>query len=239
MGKPAVLLIHGFTGHRSSLDVLIPDLERHHFAWHYPILAGHGTTPHDLRDKRWLDWHKDVELGLQYTLQASDHVIIVALSMGTLLAIEMAVEYPDHIAGLILLSPCIEFKNPLARFTPTLAPLIRRMPFHPKEKFSDAEFAKRDQGYRWFPTAPYHSYWKRSRDILRVAESVRCPVQIIQSKNDRVADPRGAQALYEHIAAPKELLWHQRSGHELLLDCEAETIRQEIFHFQPLKNAYA
>lgn len=235
MPKVGVLFIHGFTGHRSSLEPIIPELERCNFEWHYPILAGHGTSPHDMKDKRWLDWHKDVKLGVEYLLQSNERVIIIALSMGALLAIECAAEQPQQVAGIVLISPCVIFKNPLAKFTPLLSPIIKRMPFHPKEKFSSREYAKRDRGYRWFPTQPYYSYWQRAQTIFELVGRINCPVRIIQSRKDAVADPRGAQQLFDTLQSPKELFWHERSGHEMVIDCEAEVVIQEVLSFQPLR----
>ncbi len=231
---PAVLFIHGFTGHRASLQPLIPAIERRGIEWQYPVLAGHGSSPHDLRDVRWLDWHKDVELSLQLLLQAHQQVVIVALSMGTLLAMELAVEYPEQVTGLVLISPCVQFKNPLSKFTPWLAPLIPRMPFHPREKFSSQKFAQHDQGYRWFPPQPYVQYWRRSKTILDIAKQIHCPVKILHSHNDRVADPRGAEQIFSAVTGVKELQWFERSGHEMVIDCEAEKVIESVLDFSPL-----
>lgn len=232
--KPAVLLIHGFTSHRASLESLIPELERRGIEWQYPILAGHGTSPRDLRDKRWPDWRQDVERAYTRLRQTHDQVIVIAISMGTLLGLELAATNPDRIAGLVLISPCIVFKNPLSKFAPIIIPFIRRFPFPPKDKFSSEEFWSRDRGYQWFPTSAYRSYWQRTRTILEDVQRVRCPVRLVQSRNDRIADPRGAQKIFDRLPGPKELLWHERSGHEMLLDCEAGDTLREVLGFAPL-----
>ncbi|MBI2984010.1 MAG: alpha/beta fold hydrolase [Candidatus Kerfeldbacteria bacterium] len=232
--RPAVLLIHGFCSHRSSLEPLIPELERRGLEWHLPILAGHGTRPEDLRNKRWSDWRRDVDQAYRRLRQNHDQVVVIALSMGTLLAIELAAEHPAHVSGLVLISPAVKFTDPLAIFTPLVVPFMRRYPFPPQKKFSFQKFAQRDRGYPWFPTAAYYSYWQRTRTILDVVKNIRCPVRIIQSRNDHVAQPRGAQKIYDLLRTPKEILWHERSGHEMLLDVEADTVVKEIMGFQPL-----
>lgn len=234
MTRTGVLLIHGFTGHRSSLEALIPELERRGVTWEYPILTGHGTTPNDLSGARWSDWRRDVEQGLDILLERTDQVVIIALSMGAVLALEVTAERQHQVAGAVLLSPCVMFRHPLAKYTPLLAPLIRRMPFSPKEKFSTAEYAKQDRGYRWFPTQAYYSYWRRTQTIFDVAANILCPVKIIQSTNDRVADPRGAQRLFEALRCPKEVEWITHSGHEVLLDQEAEHVIHSVMSFTPL-----
>lgn len=94
--KIGVLLIHGFTSFRASLEILIPELEKKNIPWHYPILAGHNTKPEDLEGKTWQHWQNDVENGLKYLLPDCQQVIIIGLSMGALLALELAVKsyYP-------------------------------------------------------------------------------------------------------------------------------------------------
>ncbi len=235
MSKPAVLLIHGFTSHRSSLEALIPELKANGFAWHYPILAGHGTSPEDLEDKRWHHWQADIERAHQYLRQSNDKIVVVAISMGTLLAMELAANYPEDIAGLVLLSPCLRFKDKLSLFTPVMRFFVTRHPFGPKKKYAHASQEYLDKGYQWFPTASYYSYWKRTRTILPVIANVRCPVRIIQSKADHIADPRGAQKIFDLLQSPKEILWHEQSGHELLLDLEVKKVIEEIMNFAPLR----
>lgn len=239
MPEPGILLIHGFTGHRSSLEPVLNRLQSQGIDVSYPTLRGHGTKPEDLHPVRWPDWQRDVEQAFGHLRQTHDQVVIIAISMGALLAMELAAKNPEHVAGLVLVSPCVVFVNPLSALTPIITPLIRRFPFPPKDKFSSKEFWSRDRGYQWFPTAAYHSYWRRAKTILRDVPQIRCPVRIVQSQNDHIADPRGAQKIYEQLTGQKELLWHQRSGHEMLLDCESAETLEEILAFPPLAGVSA
>lgn len=239
MPNPAVLLIHGFTSHRSSLDAVIPALDQRGLPWHYPILAGHGTSPKDLADKRWSNWQADVESGYGFLRQNSDQVVIVALSMGALLGLELAASHPKHVAGLVLVAPCLRFKSKLSRYTPIVSRVMSRFPNASLPKFSSITYARRDHGYLWFPTSAYRSYWERTHEMEPIIRAVTQPVRIIQSRRDLIADPRGAQEIFDLLPGQKELLWHERSGHEMLLDCETENVIQEILTFQPLNAAYA
>lgn len=202
--------------------------------WQYPILTGHGTKPEDLFGVRWQNWQDDVEKAYQQLRQVHDSVVIVALSMGTLLSIELAVKHSTEIKGLVLISPAVRFYNKLAPLTPFIRPILKKFPFPSKDKFSSAEYAKNDRGYPWFPTATYESFWRQTKTIFRTAAQVRCPVRIIQSRHDHTADPRGAQRLLDILSGPKEIFWHEQSGHEMLIDCEAGQVVQEIMSFPPL-----
>lgn len=234
MHRPAVLLIHGFASHRSSLERLLPELDRRGFPWVYPVLTGHGQTPEALTGVGWSDWHRDVEQAFQELASKHGQIVIIALSMGCLLAIELAASHPSAITGLVLLSPGLRFQHPLAPFTPVAWLLIRRFPFPAKNKFSSPEYARLDRGYQWFPTAAYASYWRRTRTITQLIPQIKCPVKIIHSQRDRIAKPSGATEIFRSLKAPKKLVWLESSGHELLLDSEADYVIHEIFSFYVL-----
>lgn len=236
MPRPAVLLIHGFTSHRSSLEAVIPGLDARGIEWHYPILAGHGTSPADLAHARWEDWQYDVEQGLKYLQPETRPVVIIALSMGSLLGLELAAKYPQQISGVALLSPCLHFYSRLARYTRVVSRVIPRVPNPSVAKFSSPTYAQNDQGYSWFPTVAFRRFWIRTLHFDSVLEKVTQPVRIIHSHNDKVAAPSGAQHIYDTIpSTAKELVWLEHSGHEILLDCETDQVLEEIFKF-PLLN---
>lgn len=235
--KPGILLIHGFTSHHASLDAILPELDRLRLAYDYRMLSGHGTTPKDLANIRWVNWQADVEAAYRRLRQQHDQVVVVALSMGTVLAIELAAHHHNHVAGLVLLSPAVMFKNPLSPFTPLVSTILPRFPFPVQDAFSSKIYADRCQGYRWFPTKSYASFWERTKTIWTDVPSVKCPVRIIQSHADKIADPRGAQRIYDALPGRKELLWHSISGHEMLLDAEVPKVLEEIISFPPLANS--
>lgn len=231
--KIGCLLIHGFTSHRSSLEAVIPELKKRGIVWHYPILAGHGTKPHDLADKTWQHWQNDVELGLQYLLPDADKIVIISLSMGSLLGLELAAKYPENIAGLVLLSPALHFKTRLAKLTPYISKIVKRIYFPRMLKYNFMELAKRDKGYLWFPTSAFKHYWLKTRNFKPILEKVHQPVLIIHAKKDKVAAPSGAQYIFDHLASQeKKLIWLEKSGHEVLLDNEVNQVLQYIFAFK-------
>lgn len=231
------LLIHGFTSHRSSLEALIPELDRRGIPWHYPILAGHGTKPDDLKNVTWQDWQQDVEQGLKYLLGTVERVVVIGLSMGTLLALELAERHPTEVVGLVLLSPTLHFQIKLSKYTPTLTRFLKKFPNPSPAKFSSLRYAKLDRGYSWFPTSAFRHYWERTQNFDSVIVRVSQPTFIIHSKHDLVGKPSGAQHIFDNIISKqKELVWLEKSGHEILLDAEVPKVLEHIFSFSPLHN---
>jgi len=181
-------------------------------------------------DKTWEHWQKDVNQGLDYLLKKVNQVVIIALSMGALLTLELAAARPDQVKSLILLSPCLHFQTRLARYTPQLSKILKRFPMPKRLKYSSKKYAQYDQGYAWAPTIAFKHYWLRIQHFDSVLEKVHQPVQIIHSKKDKIAAPSGTQHIYDFVPSTnKEIIWLKKSGHELLLDTETDTVIKNIF----------
>lgn len=227
--KMGVLLIHGFTSFRASLEILIPELDKKNIPWHYPILAGHNSKPEDLEGKTWEHWQADVEAGLKYLLSLCEQVVIIGLSMGALLSLELAAKYPDKIKSLVLLSPALKFRNPLAKYTTHITKRMKKIPGINILRFSTIKLAETQLGYSWFPAKSFHQYWLRTQHFDSILEKISQPTTIIHSKKDRLADPAGTEYIYNKIPTKeKEVIWLKKSGHEILLDVEANKVVKKI-----------
>jgi len=235
--KYGCLLIHGFTSFRASLEILIPELEKRDIAWHYPILAGHNTKPEDLEGKTWKHWQEDVEEGLKYLLHEVESIKIIALSMGSLLALELAKKYPSKVESLVLLSPALHFKNPLTKYTPQIKTIVNKVPGIGILRFSSLGVSRKNKTYSWFPAKTFHHYWLRTQHFDSVLEKIFQPTLIIHSKKDRLANPSGAEHIFNTIKSEiKEIKWLNKSGHEMLIDIEAEKVVKLIFSSKILRN---
>lgn len=234
--KLGCLLIHGFTSNRDSLEAIIPELDKRSISWQYPILTGHGTKPQDLEHATWEIWQQDVETAFKKLLNKCEKVIIIGLSMGSLLALELAAKYQVQVSGLILLSPALHFTLSITKYTPELSKYIKRFPEINLLRFSDPRIALKHKHYYWFPSAPFLHYWQRTQNFDAVLKNVSQPTLIIHSKKDKIAAASGAEYIYKTISSPdKKIIWLKKSGHELLLDVEAKTTLKQIFLFQHLQ----
>jgi carboxylesterase len=233
--KIGCLLIHGFTSFPSSLEALIPELDKRAIPWQLPILSGHNTTPNDLEGITWHDWQQDIRRGFRELLIQASQVVIIGFSMGALLALELANQFPQNIVGLILLSPALQFTLPIAKYTPELSKYIKRVPDIPLLGFSTPQLALKHKHYYWFPSETFLYYWQRTQNFDPMLDHVKQPTLIIHAKKDRLAAWSGAEHIYNTIpATDKKIIWLKKSGHEILLDIEAQTVIQHIFSFKPL-----
>ena len=102
-GKNAVLLIHGIAGSPGHFQDLIPIIPQE-FSVYNILLEGHSGSPKNLGKASMKKWKLQVTTVLEDLYARHQQVIIIAHSMGTLFAIQAAIDHPDKIPALFLMN---------------------------------------------------------------------------------------------------------------------------------------
>jgi len=222
--KPlGVLIVHGFTGSLDTVRAVAPVAERLGLPYRMPVLRGHGTRYEDLEGVRYLDWYADGLAAMQELLQEVERVVIVGLSMGGLVALRLAMEHGERIAGLVLLAPALRFKDPLSALTP-LIKLVFRYWDNPGS-FEDLELAKACTNYPKFPTAAFSQLLDFGHEVERRLGEVKVPVTTLISRKDKTIHPIVIKLLEDKLGSrEKHVVYFEKSGHEMLQDLEAEAV---------------
>lgn len=158
---------------------------------------------------------------------------ILGHSLGGSYALWYGSEYPDRLAGLVLVAPAIKVKMPLGMPAPLSD--MWKFPiygiFKPREKwdvsrgwpkqFRDGEDAKyilsdekcvKEFSFRYLLGLGRIG----GKAGLKFASRVSIPTLILQGTNDDMADPRGAEQLYKRLATrSKEIRIFEGAGHSL------------------------
>ncbi len=234
--KPiGVLLLHGFTSHISCIDPVEPRVQKLNLPYRMPLLRGHGTQSADLEGVTWQNWVEDGEKALQELLNEAEKVVLVGLSMGCLVALQLAVRYPEKIAGIVCVAPALKVRSKLA----VLAPFIARFQkthharLSPKSYF-DPEAMRTNQNYMQTPSQSVVEFLKFAKATYdpNFVSQITAPIQIIATTRDLTIDHRTAQWLYDNVSSKdKQLEWYHRSGHEMLRDAEKEQVLDVIEAF--------
>ena len=103
--KHAVLFIHGICGTPNHFVGGVPMLDWVPENWsvHNLLLPGHGGTVEDFAKSSMQQWRCAARRAFCRLARNHEKVYIVGHSMGTLFALELAVDFPDQVAGLFLL----------------------------------------------------------------------------------------------------------------------------------------
>ena len=102
-GPNAVLLIHGIAGSPGHFRDLVPVIPES-FSVYNILLDGHSGNVENFSRSSMKKWKAQVADTLADLFSRHEKVVIVAHSMGTLFAIQAAIDHPEKIPRLFLLS---------------------------------------------------------------------------------------------------------------------------------------
>jgi len=227
-----VLILHGFTGGRATVESIVPRAEALGLPWRLPRLRGHWTRPEDLVGVTYADMLDDAGAALTELRGIAPRVALVGLSVGGLLALNLALDLSADVESLVVLAPALRYVNRLASLSTILAPLIKTWSGDPAGGFADKSLAARAGNYASFPTATFVSIYRAGREVEARLPRVTQPLLVIGARHDQTVHPRSSQFVYDRAGSvQKELVWFERSGHELLLDCEADAVTDRVSQF--------
>jgi len=241
-GPTGCLLVHGFTATPHMMRWVGEYLHQKGHTCLGVRLAGHGTTPDDMAHTRWEQWLASVEDGYQILSGLVDRVVVVGHSTGGVLSLLLSTLHP--IAGVVGISTLHRLpSNPLPSFLrglpvqaqiqilawmSSLQPYRKKGPPH----WYDWEAQKQYIAYRVFPVRAAAELWKMLVQIEPELPKVNVPVLLVHSRDDQFITPDQAEHLYTRLGtADKQLIWVERSGHNIPMDAERERVFQAVASF--------
>jgi carboxylesterase len=228
------LILHGFTSSLDTVRALVPMTERFGVPYRMPVLRGHSTRPEDLRGVEWRDWFDDAVAALRDLRGEAERVAVCGLSMGGLVALHLAAEHPDDITCIATIAAALHINNRLIRLSPVLARVLRNRMWqgNPANGYTDATLLSANTNYRSFPLDALVSLYRYGPIVERMLPRVQAPLLVIHSHRDLVIKPISANIIYARAGSTdKQLLWFERSGHEMLQDLEAADVVTAIETF--------
>jgi len=235
--KPfGVLIVHGFTSSVDCVSPIEPPMKKLGLPTRMPILRGHSAeSPDALRGVKWEDWLADGESALLDLLKEVNKVIIVGLSMGGLVTLDLAAMYSDKVDSIVLAAAGVQLANPLAPGRPLsfLRPVIKVFfkKWNVPPVRADQSLLQYDNNYHWAPMDAIDELLEYSGHGLQNLEKVRVPTLILQSRKDVSVVPESAEWIYDRISTPKKdkkIIWYEVTSHEMFRDCEVDKIVADI-----------
>lgn len=226
-GPRGVLLVHGFTGSPAEMRLLGQKLSGQGFTVLAVRLPGHGTVVQDMEPTGWRHWYGAAVDGWHLLNGLCPEINVVGLSMGGLLSLKLAAEYPVH--RLAALSTPIFLANRQVPLLP-LYRLFRR--FVPKKRRAYDVEPHYSAGYDQTPLSSLASLLDLIDSVKNDLGKISCPTLLVQSRREHTVRPESASFIYDNLgSADKELLWLEKSGHVVTLDIERETVFKKVSEF--------
>ena len=153
--KTGVILVHGFTSAPAEMRWLGEYLHQQGYTVIGPRLAGHGTNINDMIRTRWPDWAASVEDAWHFLMDTTEQVFIVGLSMGGLLALNHAAQFP--VKGVVAMSTPLEVPKKFFGKYRELARLLSKIYRSRKKKGGGWFNLDAKEGHFSYPANPIRS----------------------------------------------------------------------------------
>lgn len=252
-----VLLLHGLTGTPNEMRFLAHSLHSVGYTVLCPLLAKHGGPLKVLKYAKWQEFYHSARDAFMQVKKNHRIVLIAGLSMGALLALLLADEFKNEIAGISCLSPTLFYDGwntpwakyllPLGYFTPLkyvfyfkesppygiknqkMQDMVDK--HYNKATIDDAQGVLR-YGYPYFPVTLFCQLRLLVKHLTRKLGGIDVPVQLIQAKDDDMTSVKNSQFIYDKIKSDiKELVLLDNSYHVITVDQERDKVALKVADF--------
>jgi carboxylesterase len=253
--KIGALLLHGLTGMPSEMRPVARRLNQLGIETEAPLLAGHGGSYKEMLDTKWRDWIDSAQEAFDDLAGRCDHVIIVGLSMGSLLAMSIAAK-DRRVAGIVMMSPTVRYDGfSVSHRYHQLLPLIDVFPFlgrmchwteEPPYGLKDERLQRmitrrimsvKNGDSNEFGAFRTYSVSLRQlqflvKDTKKRADSITCPAFIMHSLEDSLTSPANALEVYSWLRMKnKKLVLMTGCDHVMTLDLRKQDVATNVAKF--------
>jgi len=254
--ETGILLVHGITGSPAEMKPLVRKLTAEGFEVACPPLAGHCSTLAELKETRWTDWYKSLEIALDDLRTRCHTVFVSGLSMGALLALKLAADHPDLIGGVATLSATFfydgwnvprlrqRFLLPLVIYSP----LRFFLSYHEPSPYGikddrirtmidavyrgQCEGLPETYGYSEFPGVTIRETFRLIAAAKRELPAIVAPLLIVHSTEDDMASLKNAAFLANNVSSTiVETFYVDDTYHVLTLDKRRDDVAARVAEF--------
>src|SRR6267154_3337144 len=251
--SPAVLLLHGLAGSPVEMHYLARCMRRAGFSVHVPAVPGYafGTRPDPFDTGTWEQWLGYASGALDTLYRRHEKIYVAGLCIGAVLALRLAIEHPERIRAISLISTTLAhdgWATPwyrklmrLACHTPMRrrAKLHERFPYGLKNERLRARVARAMHtegssaaGAEFLPLSGLHQAYRLSGYVRRNIRRVTTPSLVLHAIDDDVASTRSAEFVARNIDTREvRTVLYRESYHILTMDNDKDAVADETIGF--------
>jgi carboxylesterase len=231
--SPGVVAFHGFGGTTREVELCTDVARDLGLSARARCLPGHGSHARDLSRTRFADWVRGAEDSYAELSEAGP-VIAVGMSMGSLLAMHLAIEHPERVRGLVLLANAAWLRPSLA-YALRVAGLLRIPDFLMRKGDSDLADPEARASQISYTADPVHAAIDLERATRRMRTCfgrIRCKTLILHGALDRVCPVSNAWRVATQLGTTDvRVVIFARSHHILTRDLERAEVARELADF--------
>lgn len=231
---PTVVCFHGFTGVPEEIRLAVDVAEELGLAATAPLLVGHGTSAAELAKTRYEDWLESARPAFDEA-RAKGPVILVGLSLGSLIATELALSAPGAVLGVALLSNAFWLKSPHPGASLALAGKLGLSDFYLDKEGPDLGDPVARRSHVTYDAQPLHaavSLEQAGRRLRAELFRLHRPTLILHGARDQVCPIENSWRVAERLGTRDvRVVVYPRSHHILTRDVERDQVRAELLAF--------
>lgn len=241
-GRAGFLLVHGLGGTPRELRYLATSLQRSGYVVHCCQLPGHCGTEEQLAASTWKDWSAAVASAYTDLRLQCPRVIVGGLSMGAILALDLAAEAEHKPDGLLLLAPTFWSDG---RAVSWYSYLIRRFahstgraPFGIKnqqvrrivmQQLLSGDSAK--AGSLRTPGEALRQFVDLADHVKPRLGSIKCPALVLHPREDDMASLSNAVLLQRKLGGLVECVVLDDCHHVITIDQQRDLVVDKTLRF--------
>lgn len=216
-GDVGVFLIHGFTASIYDMRELGAYLHSKGYSAYGLRIAGHGKTVDALAKTTRHDWYESAVAGLSELKNSGvKKVFLIGYSFGANLAMHLAAHHNGFISGVACISPSVFIRR--ERVIRALLPFVRPFKrYYKKRLYPDTSLEEylASGAYDRIPLKTMVEFFGFIDEYTKPDLSqVKQPMLLIQSRRDRIVDPKSIAYLEKHLGSSHiKTHWIDSAGH--------------------------
>jgi len=237
-GATGCLLLHGFTATPYDMRFLADGMHASELSVCAVCLPGHATTPEDMAEHSWRQWYEGACEGLAQLRQSASRVVVVGQSMGALLALKLAAEHPEEVAGVVLLSTALVasarwmyWVTPIIPYLLPWLPAAARFVVKGESDIADLEARATSPTYRRVAVRSIYELFQLQADVRPLLSRIHQPALIVHSRQDHACSLENVSILEKELRGAIHSVILDDSYHVISVDVDKERVAQEILSF--------
>ena len=236
-----MILVHGIGEHSSRYRHLLEHLQDQNISVYALDHRGHGRSGGRRGHvDSFMDYIYDLKLFCNYITEENEGVPVCMLghSMGGVIALRYALEYPEDIKSLILSAPALIPAIPVPAWKKTLANTFSAavgsftlsngidcsLLTHDSDEISDYE--NDPMVHNRISARLYTEIIKTSAECMNRVSEITVPLLLLHGKNDMIADPASSEKIYQDASSTiKEFYIFDGLYHEIINEAREDRDR--------------
>lgn len=227
----AVLFIHGLSAKEEDNSYFLKRMEKYANIDMYSfVLPGHENDK--VTKVKYNDWIMKSEEELKNILKKYSKVTIVAHSMGTIIAVNLASRY-KQVEKLVLIAPAFIFGS----FKQNKKDLERLIKKEYDENLGTG-FEGALSKFREVPKSVMLEYVIMAKNNYKNISKITCPTLILHGTEDNVIPLKSSQFVYDNLNCRKELVLVKDVRHQVFKSNKKDIITDYIYKYITFKFLY-